>query len=232
MNESQTLVMVGTRGPVSAVLAQPDNAKLLYVIGHGAGAGMRHPFMERVATELGERGIATFRYQFPYMEAGRRSPDTPKVLEETVRAAISVAHEKAPDLPLIAGGKSMGGRISSHVAADNPPHELKGLVFLGYPLHAPKKPAVKRAEHLSQIPIPMLFLQGTRDDLADLTLLTPIVEQLGPSAAMHIVEGGNHSFKVLKRSGRTDDEVMAELADAIERWSLDLAKGGTAKDDH
>ena len=160
--------MVGTRGPVSAVLRQPDDARLLYVLGHGAGAGMRHPFMERVATDLANRGIATFRYQFPYMEAGRRSPDSPTVLQETVRAAIAAAHGRVPELPLIAGGKSMGGRISSHVAAENPPPELSGLVFLGYPLHAPKKPAVKRAEHLSQIDIPMLFLQGTRDDLADL----------------------------------------------------------------
>jgi predicted alpha/beta-hydrolase family hydrolase len=222
MKESRALVMVGTRGPVSALLLRPDNARLLCVIGHGAGAGMRHPFMARVATDLADRGIATFRYQFPYMEAGRRAPDPPRVLEETVRAAIAAAHEQAPDLPLIAGGKSMGGRISSHVAADNPPPELKGLVFLGYPLHAAKQPAVKHAEHLSRIRIPMLFLQGTRDDLADLTLLTPIVEQLGPSATVHIVEGGNHSFKVLQRSGRTDDEVMAEIADAIDAWASEL----------
>jgi len=180
---------------------------------------MRHPFLECVAADLAGRGIATFRYQFPYMEAGRRSPDSQKVLEETVRAAIATGHEKAPDLPLIAGGKSMGGRISSHIAAEDPPAELKGLVFLGYPLHAPKKPAVKRAEHLSRIHIPMLFLQGTRDDLADLALLTPIVQQLGPNTTMHIVYGGNHSFKVLKRSGRTEDEVMVELADAIAMWS-------------
>ena len=222
MNETQTLVMVGARGPVSALLLRPDNARLLYVLGHGAGAGMRHAFMERVATELGERGIATFRYQFPYMEAGRRPPDPPTVLEQTVRSAVATAHEQAPDLPLIAGGKSMGGRISSHVAADNPPPELRGLVFLGYPLHPAKQPAVKRAEHLSRIRIPMLFLQGTRDDLADLTLLTPIVEQLGPSATMHIVEGGNHSFKVLQRSGRTDDEVMAEITDVIDAWAREL----------
>jgi predicted alpha/beta-hydrolase family hydrolase len=214
--------MVGTRGPVSAILLRPDDARLLFVFGHGAGAGMRHPFMERVAADLAERSIATLRYQFPYMEAGRRSPDPPKVLEETVRAAIATAHEKVPDLPLIAGGKSMGGRISSQIAANQPPSQLKGLVFLGYPLHAPKQPAVKRAEHLSRIEIPMLFLQGTRDDLADLSLLTPIVDQLRPRAKMHVVDGGNHSFKVLKRSGRTEDEVMSELADTIESWSLGI----------
>jgi predicted alpha/beta-hydrolase family hydrolase len=215
--------MVGERGPVSAILLRPDDAKWLYVLGHGAGAGMRHAFMERVATELANRGIATLRYQFPYMEAGRRSPDSPKVLEETVRAAISAALDKVPDLPVIAGGKSMGGRISSHIAANDPPPELKGLIFLGYPLHAPKQPAVKRAEHLSDIHIPMLFLQGTRDDLADLALLGPIVERLGPNATLHVVEGGNHSFKVLKRSGRTEDEVIAEIGDAIHNWCLDLA---------
>ena len=223
MTKTETLVMVGSRGPVSAMLLRPDDAKWLYVLGHGAGAGMRHPFMERVATELADRGIATLRYQFPYMEAGRRSPDSPKVLEETVRATISAALDKVPDLPLIAGGKSMGGRISSHIVAHDPPPELKGLVFLGYPLHAPKQPAVKRAEHLSDIRIPMLFLQGSRDDLADLALLVPIVEQLGPLARMHIVEGGNHSFKVLKRSGRTEDEVLTEIADAIRDWCEGLA---------
>ncbi|UCD24444.1 MAG: alpha/beta hydrolase [Gemmatimonadota bacterium] len=224
MKETQSLVMVGARGPVSAVLVLPEDAKLLFVFGHGAGAGMRHPFMERVASELAQRSIATFRYQFPYMEAGRRSPDSPKVLEETVRAAISAGHEKAADLPLIAGGKSMGGRISSHIAADEPPSELSGLVFLGYPLHAPKKPDTKRAGHLGQIRIPMLFLQGTRDDLADLTLLKPIVEQLGSKATMHVVDGGNHSFKVLKRTGRTEDDVMVEITDTIVGWSQDLAR--------
>ncbi|KPJ84472.1 MAG: alpha/beta hydrolase [Gemmatimonas sp. SG8_17] len=219
MKPKEAQFTVESRGLVSALLLKPANARLLYVMGHGAGAGMKHPFMERVAADLAERGIATFRYQFPYMETGRRSPDQPKVLQETVRAAIAAAHGEAPDLPLVAGGKSMGGRISSHVAAENRPSELKGLVFLGYPLHPPKRPAVKRAEHLGHIGIPMLFLQGTRDDLADLALLTPIVQQLGLNAALHVVEGGDHSFNVLKRSGREQVEVMAEIADVIDAWA-------------
>jgi predicted alpha/beta-hydrolase family hydrolase len=219
MSETQTLVMVGARGPVSAILLRPDNARLLYVLGHGAGAGMRHPFMERIATELADRGIATFRYQFPYMEAGRRSPDPPKILEATVRAALTNAIDTADGLPIIAGGKSMGGRITSHVAAHDPPPELRGLAFLGYPLHAPKKPAVKRAEHLSDIRIPMLFVQGTRDSLANLDLLRPIVTNLGDSATMHVVEGGDHSFKVLKRSGRTPEEVLNEITDTVSGWT-------------
>jgi predicted alpha/beta-hydrolase family hydrolase len=215
---------VESRGLVSALLLEPADARLLYVMGHGAGAGMKHPFMERVAADLAKRGIATFRYQFPYMQAGRRSPDQPEVLQETVRAAIAVAHNEAPDLSLVAGGKSMGGRISSNVAAESRPSELEGLVFLGYPLHAPKKPAVKRAEHLGHIGVPVLFLQGTRDDLADLALLTPIVQRLGPNATLHVVEGGDHSFKVLKRSGRGQDEVMAEIADAIDAWTKQLTR--------
>ncbi|UCG86327.1 MAG: dienelactone hydrolase family protein [Gemmatimonadota bacterium] len=223
MRTKESQFTVESRGPVSALLLRPEGARLLYVLGHGAGAGMKHPFMERVATELAERRIATFRYQFPYMEAGRRSPDPPKVLEETVRAAIAAAHRAVPDLPLIAGGKSMGGRISSHVATENPPSELQGLVFLGYPLHAPKKPAARRATHLGQIDVPMLFLQGTRDDLADLALLAPIVQRLGSNATLHVVEGGDHSFKVLKRSGRTEDEVLAEIADAIDSWAERVA---------
>jgi predicted alpha/beta-hydrolase family hydrolase len=199
----RSLISVESRGSVSALLLRPYDAQLLYVFGHGAGAGMKHPFMERVATDLARRDIATFRYQFPYMEGGRRSPDTSNVLEQTVRAAIAAASAEAPDLPLVAGGKSMSARISS----------------LGYPLHAPKRPAVKRAEHLSHIGVPMLFVQGTRDDLADLGLLTPIVQRLGCKATMHIVEGGDHSFKVLKRSKRSQEEVMTELADAVDAWA-------------
>jgi predicted alpha/beta-hydrolase family hydrolase len=214
---------VESRSNVSALLLRPDRPRLLYVLGHGAGAGMRHPFMEQIANYMADRAIATLRYQFPYMEAGRRSPDSPKVLVATVRAAIATAHYAAPDLALIAGGKSLGGRISSHVAAEDAPPELRGLVFLGYPLHAPKKPAVKRAEHLGRIAVPMLFIQGTRDDLADLALLTPIVDRMGTRAALHVVEGGDHSFRVLKRSGRTEDEVMTEIADTVASWAERIA---------
>ncbi len=218
MTEVESRFEVKGRGPVSAVLLRPTGARMVYVMGHGAGAGMRHQFMETVARLLAQRGIATYRYQFPYMEVGRRSPDPTKVLEATVRSAIDSAAKLVREIPVIAGGKSMGGRISSHVAALDPPPELRGLVFLGYPLHAPKRPAVKRAQHLSAVRVPMLFIQGTRDDLADLDLLRPIVVGLGDGATMHVVEGGDHSFKVLKRSGRTQEDVLDEIADAVSRW--------------
>jgi predicted alpha/beta-hydrolase family hydrolase len=204
---------------VSGLLLRPDNARLLYVLGHGAGAGMRHPFLETMSGRFADRRIATLRYQFPYMEAGRKRPDSPKVLESVVRSAIEAAAAIAPDLPLIAGGKSMGGRISSHVAANDPPGNVLGLVFLGYPLHPPKQPDSKRAEHLYDIDLPMLFLQGTRDDLADLDLLRPIVDALGSRTTMHVVDGADHSFKMLKRSGREQDEVLDEIADAVGRWA-------------
>jgi predicted alpha/beta-hydrolase family hydrolase len=219
MTKLESQLEVAGRGPVSTVLLRPEGAQLLYVLGHGAGAGMRHPFMETIARLLAERRVATYRYQFPYMQANRRSPDPPNILEATVRAAIDSAIELTDGIPIVAGGKSMGGRIASHVAAHDSPTALRGLVFLGYPLHAPKKPAAKRAEHLSQIQQPMLFVQGTRDDLADLDLLRPIVSKLGNLATMHVVEGGDHSFKVLKRSGRTQQAVMTEIADAISRWA-------------
>jgi predicted alpha/beta-hydrolase family hydrolase len=219
MTELESQIEVEGRGPVSALLLSPDGAQVFYVLGHGAGAGMRHPFMETMAGLLAQRNIATYRYQFPYMEAGRRSPDGPRILELTVRAAIDSAIGLAGGLPIVAGGKSMGGRITSHVAAHDSSPELQGLVFLGYPLHAPKKPATKRAAHLSRIRVPMLFVQGTRDHLADLDLLRPIVAGLGDRATMHVVAGGDHSFRVLKRSGRTQEEVMNEIADSIRGWA-------------
>lgn len=210
---------IADRGSVSALLLRPAGARVLYVLGHGAGAGMRHRFMDSVATHLFHQDIATFRYQFPYMEAGRRGPDSPSVLGAAVRAAVAAAHDAAPDLPIVAGGKSLSGRISSQVVASDAPPVIKGLIFLGYPLHPPKKPSVKRSEHLSSIRVPMLFLQGTRDELADLDLFEPIMTQLGPIATLHTVQGGDHSFNVLRRSGRTEQEVMEELAGAISTWT-------------
>ncbi len=207
---------------VSGILECPKGAKWLYVVGHGAGAGMRHAFMERVAAELATRKMATLRYQFPYMEVGRRSPDRPAVAQATVRAAVLAASTAAPGTRLVAGGKSFGGRMTSQAQAGERLPEVEGLVFLGFPLHAPNRPSDSRASHLRDIDIPMLFLQGTRDTLADLEHLAPVCEGLGDVATLHVVEGGDHSFKVLQRSGRTEDNVMAELADSIVQWSEHL----------
>jgi len=216
-------VTVGERvGEVSALLLKPEGARLLYVLAHGAGAGMRHPFLESMAGRLAERGIATLRYQFPYMERRARRPDPPAVAEATVRAAVEEAARAAPGVPLIAGGKSFGGRMTSSAQASAPLPGVRGLVFLGFPLHPPGRPGDERAKHLSQVHIPMLFLQGTRDDFADLKLLQPLVQRLGGLATLHLVRDGNHSFKLPKRAGKTDTEVMAELVDAIVEWTARL----------
>src|SRR5213595_3991059 len=211
-------------GEVSGLLLRPKDARLLYVLAHGAGAGMRHPFLEVVAQRLAERSIATLRYQFPYMEQRGRRPDPPAVAAATVRAAVIEAARVAPGLPLVAGGKSFGGRMTSTAQAEEPLPGVRGLVFLGFPLHPPGRAGDQRAEHLAQVQVPMLFLQGTRDDFADLKLLTPLVQRLGARATLHLVEGGDHSFHVLKRSGRTDADVMGEIADAIAEWSATTVK--------
>src|SRR5690348_5505602 len=209
-------------GDVSGLLLRPEDARLIYLLAHGAGAGMRHPFLEAIAQRLAERDIATLRYQFPYMERRSRRPDTPAVAAATVRTAVVEAARLAPGLPLVAGGKSFGGRMTSTAQAEQPLPGVRGLVFLGFPLHAPGRPSDKRAEHLAQVRIPMLFLQGDRDEFADLKLLRPVVKQLGERAALHLVEGGDHSFHVLKRSGRTDAEVMAELVETIVAWTAGI----------
>ncbi|MGN6392487.1 MAG: alpha/beta hydrolase family protein [Gemmatimonadales bacterium] len=222
-------IVVGDRvGRVSGLLLRPSDATLLYVLAHGAGAGMRHRFMEAVAEALAARRIATLRYQFPYTEAGGRRPDPPAVLEATVRAAVATAAQCAHGLPLIAGGKSMGGRMTSGAQARDPLPGVLGLAFLGFPLHPPKRPAVTRAEHLDAVTLPMLFLQGTRDDLADLGLITGVCERLGPRATLHVVDAADHSFAVLKRSGRSADEVLAELADTVVAWCRALTTGSGA----
>src|SRR5216110_9278 len=203
-------------GEVSGLLLRPKDARLLYVLAHGAGAGMRHPFLESIAQRLAARGIATLRYQFPYMERRAGRPDSPAIAAATVRAVVAEAARVAPGLPLVAGGKSFGGRMTSTAQAEEPLPGVWGLVFLGFPLHPPGRPADARAEHLARVQIPMLFLQGTRDDFADLKLLQPVVKRLGDRATLHLVDGGDHSFHVLKRSGRTDAAVMDEIADAIE----------------
>ena len=210
-------------GEVSALVLRPAKARWLLVLAHGAGAGMSHPFMEKLAEELASIGVATLRYQFPYMEGRRRVPDKPAVLTATVRAAVRAAAEAAPDLLLLAGGKSMGGRMTSQAAAEGllegALDGVRGLVFFGFPLHPPKQPGTKRADHLAKVTVPMLFLQGTRDELADLELLRPVCAKLGTRATLHIVETADHSFHVLKSSGRSDAEVLRELAETTVSWA-------------
>lgn len=221
-------VDVGSRiGNVSGILLRPPDAWVGYVLAHGAGAGMRHRFMEGIAEELAGRGMATLRYQFPYLEAGVRRPDPPAVLEATVRAAVASARELMPELPLVAGGKSLGGRMTSNAQAKRPLPGVSGLVFLGFPLHPPKQPGESRADHLRAVDLPMLFLQGTRDALAQLDLITSVCQRLGSKATLHVVEGADHSFAVLKRSGRSDAEVMNELADTVAGWCRSHVLGAT-----
>lgn len=218
------IIDTGTKsGQVSALLTRPDDAFALMVLAHGAGAGMRHPFMEMVATGLASRRIATLRYQFPYMEAGLNRPDWPATLEATVRAAVAAAQEIAPGVSLFAGGKSLGGRMTSSAAAHAALPGVRGIVFLGFPLHAPGKPGLSRAEHLSQVTVPMLFIQGTRDALAQLDLIHQVLQPLAPRATLEVVDGGDHSFKVLKRSGRTPAEVESQILSAIEGFCRPLA---------
>lgn len=203
---------------VSGLLLKPRDARALYVLAHGAGAGMNHPFLVEIATLLAERGIGTLRYQFPYMEAGGKRPDTPRIAEATVRAAVAEAGRFGKGLPLFAGGKSFGGRMTSGAEASEHLAGVRGLVFLGFPLHPPGAPASTRGDHLAEVRIPMLFLQGTRDEFADLSLLKPLARKLGRRAALHLVEDANHSFRVPARAGRKPAEVMAELADAAAGW--------------
>jgi len=210
-------------GEVSGLLLRPKDARLLYVLAHGAGAGMRHPFLESISQRLAEQGIATLRYQFPYMERRSRRPDPPAVAAATVRAAVAEAARIAPDLPLVAGGKSFGGRMTSTAQAEEPLPGVRGLVFLGFPLHPPGRPDDKRAEHLAHVQVPMLFLQGTRDDFAALKLLQPLVKRLGERATLYLVEGGDHSFCVLTKSGRSEGEVMGEVVSTIVEWADGLS---------
>ncbi|MGX4801726.1 alpha/beta hydrolase family protein [Bradyrhizobium guangdongense] len=205
-------------GTVSALLTQPDHARACYVLAHGAGADMRHSFMAKVAEGLAGRGIATLRFNFPYMENKQGRPDQPAVAHAAIRAAVEEAARLCLGMTLVAGGKSFGGRMTSQAQSKAALPGVKGLAFLGFPLHAAKKPSSERAEHLSGIAIPMLFLQGTRDALADLGHLKPIIKALGAKATLHEVEGGDHSFAVLKKSGRTNDDALAEVLDTLAAW--------------
>jgi hypothetical protein len=210
-------------GEVSARLLHPAGARAVVVLAHGAGADMRHAFMEALAARLAARNLASLRFQFPYAEAGRRSPSPGPVLRATVRAALAEAARLLPGLAVVAAGKSMGGRMSSLLAAEEG-LAARGIVFYGFPLHAAGKPPdAERGEHLTRVPVPMLFLQGTRDALADISLLRPLVARLGPRATLHEVEGADHGFHVLKRSGRSDEQVLDELADATAAFVAGLA---------
>ncbi len=211
-------VETGKAGSVSALLTRPAQARTCFVFAHGAGAGMTHSFMEAFAAGLCERGIATLRYQFPYMEKGSKRPDPPELAQATVRAAVAEAARRCPGLPLIAGGKSFGGRMTSQAQASSPLAGVRGLAFAGFPLHPAGKPSIDRAKHLADVHVPMLFLQGTRDALAEEALIEAVVKRLGPSATLHFVDGADHSFHVLARSGRNDREVLAEILDAFADW--------------
>src|SRR3954454_13184241 len=207
---------------VSALLIRPPGAKALYVFAHGAGAGMTHKSMASNAEGLAERGVATLRYQFPYMEKGSKRPDSPKIAHAAVRAAAAEAMKLAADLPMFAGGRSFGGRMTSQAQADSPLPGVRGLAFLGFPLQPAGKPGIERAEHLSRIEVPMLFVSGERDALAELNLLRPVVAKLGIRATLHIVAAADHSLKVTAKSGRTPAEAEAEAIDAIAEWMLGL----------
>ncbi len=211
-------ITVDPERSVSGLLAMRKGARAIYVLAHGAGAGMAHPFLATMASLLAERGIATLRYQFPYMEKGSKRPDSPKVAEATVRAAVAFAAKAGPRLPVFAGGKSYGGRMTSQAEASGPMDGLRGLIFLGFPLHPPGSPGVARGNHLADVKLPMLFLQGTRDEFAELDLLKPLVKGLGRRATLHLIPDGNHSFRVPAKTGRKEADVMAELADAASGW--------------
>jgi predicted alpha/beta-hydrolase family hydrolase len=211
-------IRIDEAASVSALLVRPAGARACFVLAHGAGAGMTHPFMETVAAGLSERGVASLRYQFPYMEKASRRPDPPAVAHAAVRAAVAEAGRCCEGLTLIAGGKSFGGRMTSQAQAAAPLPGVHGLAFLGFPLHPAGKPSDDRARHLADVHVPMLFIQGTRDNLAELKLLEPVVKRLGPSASLHAEESADHSFHVLARSGRNDGEVMRDILDALAAW--------------
>jgi hypothetical protein len=207
---------------VSGLLHVPDGARACYVLAHGAGAGMAHPFMAAVAAGLGERGVATLRYQFLYMERGGKRPDPPKLAHAAVRAAVAEAAKLMPKLLLIAGGKSFGGRMTSQAQSVAPLPGVRGLAFLGFPLHPPKQPSRERGKHLFDVKIPMLFLQGTRDALASLDQVEPLCQQLGTRATLKLFADADHSFHVPAKSGRKDAQVMNEMLDAFAGWANTL----------
>ena len=226
-NSSQPLkIDAGKSGSVSALLLVPDSPRACYVFAHGAGAGMTHAFMETFSKGLCERGVATLRYQFPYMEKGSRRPDAPALAHATVRAAVAEAALKLPACPLIAGGKSFGGRMTSQAQAAEPLPGVRGLVFLGFPLHPAGKPSDERGAHLFDVHIQMLFVQGTRDDLAELGLMQALIRRLGAGSTLKLFVDADHSFHVPARSGRSDSAIIGEIADETAAW-IDAAIGSS-----
>jgi len=218
VSPQQLKLEVDGANAVSALLLRPSGTQACFIFAHGAGAGMTHEFMERVATGLYDRGIATLRYQFPYMEKRSRRPDAPALAHATVRAAVAGAARCCPGLALIAGGKSFGGRMTSQAQAIAPLAGVRGLAFLGFPLHPAGKPSDVRARHLTDIDVPMLFIQGTRDKLAELSLLEAMIKQLGESASLHLVQQADHSFHVPARSGRNNRDAMGEVVSTLSAW--------------
>jgi len=216
-------IAVGDDISVSGLLETPPQARACYVLAHGAGAGMNHPFMAAVASGLAARHIATLRYQFPYMERGSKRPDPPKLAHAVVRDAVTEAARRLPKLPLIAGGKSFGGRMTSQAQVAAPLPGVRGLAFLGFPLHPANQPSRDRGKHLFDVQVPMLFLQGTRDALAMLDQLEPLCQELGARASLRLFEGADHSFHVPVKSGRTDAQVMAEMLDTLAAWAQTVA---------
>ncbi len=213
-----TIITVGSEHRVSGLALLPSSARACFVFAHGAGAGMTHPFMQAIASGLYAAGIATLRFQFPYLEAGSRRPDPPALCHATVRAAVAEASRMSPGLPLFAGGRSFGGRMSSQAQARSPLAGVVGLIFLGFPLHPARRPSDERAQHLFEITIPMLFLQGSRDELAHLPLLERVTERLGPRATLRVIADADHSFRVLARSGGKNRQVIAELLSSLDEW--------------
>jgi predicted alpha/beta-hydrolase family hydrolase len=218
MTRPQAVAITVEGSQVSGLLQVPNKARICFVLAHGAGAGITHPFMGAIADGLAERAIATLRYQFPYMEQGRKRPDKPKVAQATVRAAVAEAARLLPGFALVAGGKSFGGRMTSQAQASSPLPEVRGLVFLGFPLHPAGRPSDDRGDHLFEIKVPMLFLQGSRDALATTQILKPLVQRLGKGSTLKLFQHADHSFHVPARSGRQDSEVRAEMLDAVGAW--------------
>ena len=210
---------------VSALLLRPAHPVACFVFAHGAGAGMNHPFMDNVATALFDRRVASLRYQFPYMEARSKRPDHPAVAQATVRAAVDAARQHCPNLMLIAGGKSFGGRMTAQAQAASTLPDVSGLVFFGFPLHAAGKPSTARAAHLFEVTIPMLFLQGSKDKLAEPPLIRTVTQKLGAKATLHIIDEADHSFHVPRRSGRTDEDVIDEIVGIFADWPTKRGDG-------